>query len=49
MKICIDSGHYKGYNQGVVKTYYEGDIVWKLTNLQKKTCYDLSFSLYFTN
>ena len=36
MKICIDSGHYKGQNQGVVKTYYEGDIVWKLTNLQKK-------------
>lgn len=36
MKICLDAGHYKGYNQGVVKSYYEGDIVWKLTNLQKK-------------
>lgn len=36
MKICIDAGHYKGYNQGIVKSYYEGNIVWKLTNLQKK-------------
>lgn len=36
MKICLDAGHYKGYNQGVVKNYYEGNIVWKLTNLQKK-------------
>ena len=36
MKICLDAGHYKGYNQGVVKSYYEGNIVWKLTNLQKK-------------
>lgn len=36
MKICLDAGHYKGYNQGAVKTYYEGDIVWKITNLQKK-------------
>ena len=36
MKICLDAGHYKGYNQGVVKSYYEGNIVWKLTKLQKK-------------
>lgn len=36
MRICLDAGHYKGYNQGVVKTYYEGNIVWKITNLQKK-------------
>lgn len=36
MKICLDAGHYKGYNQGVVKKYYEGNMVWKLTNLQKK-------------
>lgn len=36
MKICLDAGHYKGYNQGVVKSYYEGNVVWKLTNLQKK-------------
>lgn len=36
MKICLDAGHYKGYNQGVIKNYYEGNMVWKLTNLQKK-------------
>lgn len=36
MKICLDAGHYKNYNQGIVKNYYEGNIVWKLTNLQKK-------------
>lgn len=36
MKICLDAGHYKGYNQGIVKSYYEGNIVWKITNLHKK-------------
>ena len=36
MKICLDAGHYKGYNPGAVKGYYEGDIVWKITNYQKK-------------
>ena len=36
MKICIDAGHYKGYNQGIVKSYYEGNVVWKISNLQKK-------------
>ena len=36
MKICLDAGHYKGYNAGAVKGYYEGNVVWKLTNLQKK-------------
>ena len=36
MRICLDAGHYKGYNQGVVKSYYEGNIMWKVTNLQKK-------------
>lgn len=36
MRICLDAGHYKGYNQGVVKSYHEGNIMWKVTNLQKK-------------
>lgn len=36
MKICLDAGHYKGYNPGSVKGYFEGDVVWKITNLQKK-------------
>ena len=36
MRICLDAGHYKGYNQGVVKSYYEGNVMWKVTKLQKK-------------
>ena len=36
MKICIDAGHYKNYNPGAVKGYYEGNVVWKITELQKK-------------
>lgn len=36
MKICIDAGHYKGYNSGAVKGYFEGNVVWSLSNLQKK-------------
>lgn len=32
-KICLDAGHYKGYNQSKVYTkYYEGDKMWELTN-----------------
>ncbi len=40
MKICLDSGHYKNYNQGAVSKYYEGNVVWQLTNLQKKLLED---------
>lgn len=36
MKICIDAGHYKNYNPGAVKGYYEGNIVWEIAKLQKK-------------
>lgn len=36
MKICLDAGHYKNYNTGAVKGYYEGNVVWKITELQKK-------------
>ena len=29
--VCIDAGHYKGYNASkVVKGYFEGDVMWKL-------------------
>ena len=32
--VCIDAGHYKGYNASkVVKGYFEGDVMWKLHNL----------------
>ena len=36
-KVCIDAGHYGKYNRSPgVPEYYESEIVWKLTNLQKK-------------
>lgn len=37
MKICLDAGHYGKYNQSPCdNNYYESDMVWKLTQLQKK-------------
>ena len=37
MKICLDAGHSKKYNQSPCDArYYESDMVWKLTELQKK-------------
>lgn len=37
MKFCLDAGHYGKYNRSpAVKSYYESDMVWKLTMLQKK-------------
>ena len=37
IKICIDAGHYGKYNHSpVVPAYYESDMTWKLSNLQKK-------------
>jgi len=37
MKICLDAGHYGKYNQSPADSrYYESDMVWKLTELQKK-------------
>lgn len=36
MKICIDSGHYEKYNQGIVKQYFEGNIMWTISNMQKE-------------
>lgn len=36
-KVCIDAGHYGKYNRSpAVKSYYESDMTWKLTMLQKK-------------
>ena len=36
MKILLDSGHYKGYNQSnVYSQYYEGSRMWVLTNYLK--------------
>lgn len=36
VKICLDAGHVGKYNAGVVSGYYESEIVWKLTNYEKK-------------
>lgn len=37
MKICLDAGHYGKYNKSPANSaYYESDMVWKLTELQKK-------------
>lgn len=36
-KVCIDPGHYGKYNQSPgVPEYYESEVVWKLSMLQKK-------------
>lgn len=35
-KVCIDAGHYGKYNRcPAIKEYYESEIMWKLSNLQK--------------
>lgn len=37
VKICIDAGHYAKANRSpAVKAYYESEVMWKLSNLQKK-------------
>lgn len=36
-KICIDPGHYGKYNRSPgVPEYYESEMVWKLSNMQKR-------------
>lgn len=36
MKVCIDSGHYGKYNRCPgIPEYFESEIMWKLSNLQK--------------
>ena len=36
MKVCIDAGHYGKYNRCPgIPEYYESEIMWKLSNLQK--------------
>lgn len=34
-KLCFDAGHVKNYNQGKVKSYYEGNVMWDLHLLVK--------------
>lgn len=36
-KICLDAGHYSNYNQSpVLKSYYEGNMTWKLCKYLKE-------------
>lgn len=30
--VCLDAGHYGKYNQGIVRTYYESEAMWTLTD-----------------
>ena len=48
-KICIDPGHYGKYNRSpVVPEYYESDMVWKLSMLQKKYLEQLGIEVVLT-
>lgn len=47
--ICLDAGHYGKYNRSpAVKTYYESDMAWKLTMLQKKYLEQYGFPVILT-
>lgn len=49
IKICLDAGHYGKYNRSpAVKSYYESDMNWKLTQLQKKYLEQLGFEVILT-
>lgn len=48
-KICLDAGHYGKYNQSpVLKTYYESEMTWKLTNLLKAELLAYGFEVKLT-
>ena len=49
MKVCIDAGHYGKYNRcpGILE-YYESEIMWKLSNLQKKYLEKLGVEVIMT-
>ena len=49
IKICLDAGHYGKYNRSpAVKSYYESDMTWKITQLQKKYLEQLDFEVILT-
>lgn len=49
IKICLDAGHYGKYNQSpAVKTYYESEMTWKLTNLLKAELIAYGFEVTLT-
>lgn len=47
--ICLDAGHYGKYNRSPAnKKYYESDMAWKLTMLQKKYLEQYGFPVILT-
>jgi len=49
MKICLDAGHFGKYNQSPADSrYYESDMAWKLTELQKKYLQQYGFEVITT-
>ena len=48
-KICIDPGHYGKYNRSPgVPEYYESEMVWKLSQLQKKFLEEMGHTVILT-
>ena len=48
-KICIDPGHYGKYNRSPgVPEYYESEMVWKLSQLQKKFLEQMGHTVILT-
>lgn len=48
-KICIDPGHYAKYNRSPgVPEYYESEMVWKLSQLQKKYLEQMGHTVILT-
>lgn len=49
IKIMLDAGHYTNYNQSkVFKSYYEGNMVWKLQSYLKKELEEYGFTVSTT-
>lgn len=47
--ICLDAGHYGKYNRcPIIPEYYESDMTWKLTMLQKKYLEELGARVILT-
>ena len=48
-KICIDPGHYGKYNRSPgVPEYYESEMMWKLSQLQKKNLEQMGDTVILT-
>ncbi|KAH0795044.1 n-acetylmuramoyl-L-alanine amidase [Histomonas meleagridis] len=47
-KVCIDPGHAGKYNKGAVSTYYESEVVWKLSNKLKTQLQNKGISVVMT-